>query len=55
MTPTEMKKIINDFSKSLKSKDKDEWWGTEKDIWDSIAKKFLMWYNSNSQYWKEKK
>ena len=47
MNATEMKKHLLAFSKTLDNKEKDEWWGTEKDIWNNLYPKFLSWYNSH--------
>jgi hypothetical protein len=47
MNATEMKTHLQAFSKTLNNKKKDEWWGTEKDIWRDLSSKFLSWYNSH--------
>ena len=47
MTVQQMKKLLQEYGKTLDNKDKDEFWGTEKQEWDDVAPKFLMWCNSN--------
>jgi hypothetical protein len=47
MNATEMKVVLKEFGKTLNDKDKDEWWGTDKTVWDEMAKRFLQWYNSH--------
>lgn len=49
MTTSQMKKAINDFKRTLDKKDKDEWWGTEREIWNDISKKFLIWFDKNKK------
>ncbi len=51
MKVKEIRALVKEFSQSLKNgkddKDMDEWWGTNKDIWDGISKKFLNWCERN--------
>lgn len=54
MNATEMKKYLVAFGNTLNDNDKDEWWGTDKSIWDDLSKKFLMWYNSHHNKIKDK-
>jgi len=49
MTTSQMKKAINDFKRTLDKKEKDEWWGTEREIWNDISKKFLIWFDKNKK------
>lgn len=47
MTVQEMKKLLAEFAKTLDDKSKDEWYTTDRDVWEQMAKRFLMWCNSN--------
>ena len=47
MKVKEIRALVKEFKQSLDNKDKDEWWGTDRDIWDSISKKFLNWCERN--------
>lgn len=47
MNATEMKTHLQAFSRTLDNKEKDEWWGTMRDVWQDLYPKFLMWYNSH--------
>lgn len=55
MTVTQMKEICKKFSKSLDDKKMDEWYATERDFWDGMSKKFIMWLNNNRKLLEEKK
>jgi len=45
MTSTELKELTKLFRKRL-SDQKDEWWGTDQEIWNDFAKDFVQWYNN---------
>jgi hypothetical protein len=47
MNATEMKSYLVEFAKTLPNKDKDEWWGTDRDMWKTLYPRFLMWFNSH--------
>lgn len=47
MKVKEIRALVKEFRQSLDNKDKDEWWGTDRDIWDGISKKFLNWCERN--------
>jgi len=47
LTVKHMKFLIQEFGKSLNKEKMDEWWGTDKDIWNEMGKRFLMWCNSH--------
>ena len=48
MEQERMRKIIEDFSKTLDNKDKDEWWTTDRGAWNCFTAKFLKWYKINA-------
>lgn len=39
----ELKELVEEYSKRLDDKDKDEFWGTKRDHWESEASDFLRW------------
>lgn len=47
MKVKEIRALVKEFSQSLTSKEKDEWWGTERGVWNDISGKFLMWCERN--------
>ena len=47
MKVKEIRALVREFKKTLNNKNMDEWWGTDKDIWDGISKKFLNWCERN--------
>ena len=47
MKVKEIRALVKEFGQSLDKKEKDEWWGTDRDIWDGISKKFLNWLERN--------
>lgn len=47
MTVTDLKELVKKFGKTLDDKKPDEWWDTDKNVWDEISKKFIQWVNSN--------
>ena len=34
MKPSDLKEFVAKFGKTLNNQDQDEWWGTNKDVWD---------------------
>lgn len=54
MNATEMKKYLVEFGKTLDNDKPDEWWGTNRDIWNTLYPQFLMWYNSHHNKLKAK-
>jgi hypothetical protein len=47
MTPTELKKYLVEYGKTLDNKDQDEFYGTARDEWNNVYPQFLQWYNSH--------
>jgi len=47
MNATEMKKVLQEYAKTLDNKDKDESYGTRRDSWNAEWPGFLQWYNSH--------
>ncbi len=47
MTIEEIKKLFVKFSKTLDDKEKDEWWGTDRGIWNIMQERFLAWCKEN--------
>ena len=47
MKVKEIRALVKEFNQALDNKEKDEWWGTDRDIWEGISKKFLNWCERN--------
>lgn len=54
MLPKQLKEVMRQFAKTLNDTNKDEWWGTEKEVFESFEHRFIGWYNSNMKKLQEK-
>lgn len=48
MTPEQkIKKVCALFAKSLDDKKCDEWWCTDRNVWEEMSKRFVGWICQN--------
>ena len=43
----EIRELVKQYTATLSNEEKDEWWGTDRQIWDSMARRFLRWCEKN--------
>ena len=46
MKPSELKELCQKFARTLDNDDKDEWYNTERGVWNEFSKNFVQWYNN---------
>lgn len=46
MKPIELKKLVTNFTRTLESEESHEWFGTEKELWETFTDRFLRWYGA---------